>query len=56
MKKNDRNSFNLLSALKKHEALLNEGKGHKGINQKKKKKDIKATKKIYIMTKYRFIH
>lgn len=37
MKKNDRNSFNLLSALKKHEALLNEGKGHKGINQKKKK-------------------
>lgn len=37
MNKNDSNSFNLLSALKKHEALLNEGKGHKGINQKKKR-------------------
>lgn len=37
MNKNDSNSFNLLSALKKHEALLNEGKGHKGINQNKKK-------------------
>lgn len=35
MNKNDNNSFNLLSALKKHEALLNEGKGHKGINKKK---------------------
>lgn len=44
MKKNDRNSFNLLSALKKHEALLNEGKGHKGINQKKKKKGHKGNK------------